>query len=229
MNFLVIGDSHSLFFDVHGTSGRMPFAKFTSEDWRRFPEVANFNFEVHYLGPVLAKSLTEKQSTLMARKQILDILESTKIKNVLFSFGEIDCRFHVVERLNKGRDLSLEQTIDSIRVTVCRYASFLFEVKSMGFNVFTWGPIATNQHTVDYPGYPNYGNIQTRNHRYLAFYKELCRICEGHIKNLTVFDKLIDENFESKREYYGDEVHITKEAWKFILPIFQEIKHATNL
>jgi hypothetical protein len=211
-DFLVIGDSHSLFFNI------------TPDDRIHFPELENFNFHVHYLGPVLAKSLTQNSSTLMGRQKTLEILNGNKhIKNVVFSFGEIDCRFHTIARLKCDRNIAFNDTVlNSIKATVLRYASFLYEVRTLGFNTFTWGPVATNQHVVERPDQPNYGDMQTRNKRYQVFQEELRKVIEPS-NVLTIFPHLITEDLHSKAEFYFDEVHLIRDAWKFALPVFQKL------
>jgi hypothetical protein len=64
--FIVVGDSHVSFF-----SGEDTIVKDFIES-----NLHGMNFHSYHLGPVLAASLVERQSTLMAREKVLDIQPS---------------------------------------------------------------------------------------------------------------------------------------------------------
>lgn len=211
--FMVFGDSHSCFF-----SGEDQIIYGPKES-----NIFNMNFHIHHLGPVLAASLVERQSTLMAREKIFEVLkreQPLKWHGVIFVFGEIDCRFHIVKRLGHRDALLTNDIKHSIAVTVLRYISFMHEVKFLGYHPIIWGPVASNFLLTDNPDYPNYGSIIERNLITLEFTKLLSKYSvDGEIDFLSIFPALITDSMETKQEYYFDNTHLKQNAWEIAVPL----------
>lgn len=211
--FMVFGDSHSSFF-----SGEDRIIYGPKES-----NMFNMNFHINHLGPVLAASLVERQSTLMAREKIFEVLkreQPLKWHGVIFVFGEIDCRFHIVKRLGHQDALLTNDIKHSIAVTVLRYISFMHEVKLLGYHPIIWGPVASNFLLADNPDYPNYGSIIERNLITLEFTKLLSKYSvESEIDFLSLFPALITDSMETKQEYYFDNTHLKQNAWEIAVPL----------
>ncbi|WP_371364153.1 hypothetical protein [Sporomusa rhizae] len=211
--FMVFGDSHSSFF-----SGEDLIVYGLKES-----NLFNMNFHIYHVGPALAASLVERQSTLMARENIFEVLKREKPSEwhgVLFAFGEIDCRFHIVKRLGHQNALLTDDVKHSIAVTALRYLSFMHEVKLLGYHPIIWGPVATNFFSINYPDYPNYGSIIERNQITLEFTKLLSKYsADNEIDFLSIFPALITDSLETKQEYYFDTIHLSQKAWQLTVPL----------
>jgi len=212
--FIVFGDSHSSFF-----SGENQIV-FGFKEAKLF----NFSFHINHIGPVLATSLVERQSTLMAREKIFEVLKREKQAEwdgVILAFGEIDCRFHIIKRLGHKSAILTDEVRLSITITVLRYISFIHEIMLLGYRPIVWGPVASNLLLYDNPEYPNYGNINERNIITFEFGKLLSKYCDIYeIDYLSIFPLLVTETMETKSEYYFDGVHLGQNAWQVALPLF---------
>lgn len=217
--FIVVGDSHSSFF-----SGDNAIVKDFKES-----NLYGMNFHVYHLGPVLATSLVERQSTLMAREKVLKILAQEKPDSwngVIFTFGEIDCRFHIIKRLDR-EDVTLTSSVSySITITVLRYFSFLLEVALLGYRPIVWGPVASNSHAVTNPNWPNYGTTRERNIITQEFSKQLASLCETKgIPFLSLLPDLLTETMDTRQDFYFDGGHLGQNAWFVALPLFANSLH----
>ena len=223
MNVLIIGDSHSYFLN--------------SFDGIKYPDIMNIKH--HWMGPSLCKSLTCDKTTLNTRTRILKILKNEDFKSdvIIFSFGEIDCRFHIAGRLNRKKDIFLDEDMKkSIKITALRYVSFLYEINLMGYNVISWAPIGTNTRVIQTdPANPSYGTIPQRNKVNEFFTEELIKYSNPDIKIFSILKYLIDENYNTRNEFYADNMHLNDTdpnkdlIWKFVLPLFIEYKKEKNL
>ena len=214
--FMVFGDSHSSFF-----AGEDKIV----EDFRE-STLFGMNFHVFHMGPVLAASLVERQSTLMARERIFDILKRENPADwdgAVFAFGEIDCRFHIIKRLGHKNAAFTPDLQRSITITVLRYLAFLHEVVLQGYKPIVWGPVASNCLVVTNPEWPNYGTSQERNVITLEFSRLLGRSCEtSGIEYITVLPFLLTDTMGTRSELYFDGGHLGQTAWQIALPLFRE-------
>jgi len=212
--FMIFGDSHVSFF-----SGEDVIVKDFKES-----DLYGMNFHIYHLGPVLAASLVERQSTLMAREKILNILSRENSDNwdgVILVFGEIDCRFHVIKRLGHKNAKMTPEVLRSINITVLRYFSFLQEVIMLGYKPIVWGPVASNCLVVTNPDWPNFGTMTERNIITQEFTKQMASFCKANgICLVSLLTDLLTDTMETKKEYYFDGGHLAQHAWSLALPLF---------
>ena len=218
---VVIGDSHASFFGREDCVA----APFPAE-----PVVAG-RFHVHNVGPGLAASLVERESVNRTRAKALEVLvryDPASVDAVLFCFGEIDCRFHIVRRLGLEAPGDPQRLRESIGVTVYRYMSFLLEVRARGFAPVAWGPVATS--TGDWPPpyrWPTLGSMAERNAITVLFTGMLGERCaEWDLPMASVLRSLVDADLNTRPEWYFDGVHLGQSAWPlFVAEAARTIRH----
>lgn len=126
-------------------------------------------------------------------------------------FGEIDIRVHVCKMQREHRK-TMQEVVDDI---IKRYSRFLIWLRDLGYDVYCWGPIASQPDSCENnPKYPRNGSMFERNKATEYFNKELKQIClkEG-IGFMSIFDKLVDDNYNTLFCYYSDDhVHLSNRA-----------------
>jgi len=209
-NFVIncIGDSHVTFF-----SGRNS----TQKGWPKKSFNKRLFFKSYYLGPVLAYNLCSFKTKYKGREKLLCLLDHILPlgSKVLFCFGEIDCRAHLLKQAEIRRKTFQEIT----RVCVDRYFSVIKETKEKGFEVlvFNVNPsgIIENTNKLEFP---YYGTNLERNSvsKYFNSYLKQ-KLNKYNIAFISIFDKLVSENCETKTNYYFDEIHLSQKAMPFFL------------
>ncbi|OQP66903.1 hypothetical protein A3860_00600 [Niastella vici] len=205
-----IGDSHASFF-----AGKDMIQKEYPD-----PSINAIPFlEGIRLGPVLAYSLHKENTTNCGREKLFEIVAKLDKEqaSILFCFGEIDCRFHIIKQAER-QGISLEE---GVRNCVDSYFKVIKEVKDLGFDVFVWNAIPTSYLNQN-PEYPHYGNHQQRNLCTRCFNDMLKSKCNNHgIVFVDVFDALVVKRLFTKEHYLFDGVHLGQIA----MPLFlREIK-----
>ncbi len=108
----VIGDSHAYFFSGHEdvfsghehVSPVLFLRKLSARGWRINTIYSMTNFRVFHLGPALAYNLNKYGTSTLAREKTEFLLTHGLIaanQPVMCSFGEIDCRVHVLRYVQK--------------------------------------------------------------------------------------------------------------------------------
>lgn len=216
-----IGDSHVSFFS--GSDKIQPLWPLNSTDELTF-------FKTFRLGAVLADSLSRYGSAMKGR-ELLFILLDRKIpvlqlrpippgSRVLFCFGEIDCRFHIVKQAEMK-----SSSIESVASEVAdRYSQVLKEVQDVGYEILVWNVIPPTNPTVQNPEFPHYGDYAQRIIATEHFNKRLKSNAErnGFIF-IDVYDKLIDENRNANLEFYMDQVHLSQKAMPFAIDELKQV------
>ena len=208
-----IGDSHSAVFS--GKEEMQPIWPSRSDDRTPF-------FKSYRIGPATAYQLENK-------KNIIDEIISYNVDitndSVLFCFGEVDIRAHLVKQMelqNKSKEEIVKECVD-------RYFSVLLYYKNKGVNVMGWGPIASWHESKQYTGGPSFGSCLERNlvtEEFNRYLKELCD--NNNIGFVTIFYKMIDEN-KITNPYYldnweGSHMHLSQTSMPLILESFSEKK-----
>ena len=122
-----IGDSHSSFFS--GFDRIQPSWPAVSCDQLPW-------FKTHHIGPALAYNLTKSGTTSHGRESLLEVI-STQIDAggyILLSFGEIDCRVHLVKQAHKKR-ITLEEAVNSC---LDEYFKVVTEIMALGHRVIVY-------------------------------------------------------------------------------------------
>jgi hypothetical protein len=162
----VIGDSHSCFWNGRDALDNEPSV---------FEGV-----EVFHVGPATAYNLIYCKSEDTFGSKIIKYLSQNKdnIGCIIFCFGEIDCRVHVVRiaiRENK-------RIIDVVQNFVERYLSFLRMIADrFGVPVLAWGPGPSSppHNFIYHPLFPATGSIIERNYATLQFNRLLSQAANG--------------------------------------------------
>jgi len=196
-----IGDSHASFFSGRNT---------IQPAW---PETANDtipSFRSYRLGAVLAYNLSEKNTTSGGGEKLISLLEKLpKHSTILMSFGEIDCRVHLVKQsIKQNRNLQ-----EIANENAERYFSVIKKIKT-DFNVIVWAtiPSTASEITLDHR-YPVCGTNLERNTVTQLFNEKLSELCaqEG-ITFISIFKKLTKPDGSTNSTFYIDGVHLSQRA-----------------
>lgn len=178
-------------------------------------------FKVYACGGATAYGLTNLSSRSEGRKKLLEWLaEIPKGSKVMFCYGEIDCRVHLIKQAEKqGRGI-----IDIVRECVKKYLSVVLETRERGYEVLVWGVPPSMRRTLrrheikKYGNYPITGTCQERNEATFLFNYYLEKLAAKHgIKIISIFNKLIDTDWQTKTGYFSDPVHLSKEVIPMVL------------
>lgn len=216
----VIGDSHTDIFSKNRISEKISLTN--------KPELENMlmmnltdapNFVTYHIGACTAYA-TGKEHSSFHSKEKTDFL----IKNgwlppeaiILTVFGEIDCRVHIKKQAEK-QNCPEDKIIDNI---IHNYGEYLLFLKSQGYRVIAYGPIASQSDKAPFdPDFPRYGTEKERNKITLLFNQKLKKFCQTNgIGYFSVVDKLLNTDGTTKTEFYRDGVHLNNEALCFLNP-----------
>lgn len=200
---ICIGDSHVSFFNGYDKLAPL------------YPEKGKNKFsffETIRIGPVLAYSLIKSNTTERGREKIFELLNIIPQKSILlFCFGEIDIRCHLIKQ-SKKQSIPLSLLVEEC---VNRYLVFVKEVKQMGFEVILLGPIPTTN-TFD-PDYPYFGTMEERNSCTKLFNGILQKkSIQFEIDYICINKYLVDHNGQTKTEFFFDTIHLSKLSIPFV-------------
>ncbi len=202
-----IGDSHANFFS--GFDEMQPEWP-ASEIKNRMPF-----FRSYRIGPVLAYKLCEHGTTSMGREKLERLLDCLKPdSHIMFCFGEIDCRAHIL--LQSAKQKRKPETI--IQEVVERYLSVILEAKRSGFQPLIWNvipsaPTTINDRITVPPQYLFHGSCEERNRITRIFNQTLKKPAEAAgISFLDIFDQLLSKDGSVDRSFYSDEIHLSQKA-----------------
>lgn len=208
----VLGDSHSLFF-----AGAEKLLDTHAE-----VKNAHDGYRVYYVGPGLAASLIKPHSRNRTREKIamaLDEVREHGAKHAIFSFGEIDCRFHIrIRAQGMGQDNEAAWVL-SARLSVMKYLSYLLEIKESGILPIIWGPPPTTPNPPETHAWITLGSMQERN-LITRHFTELLRKEAGRhgIPILSIFDDLVKDDLVTPAGYSADNIHLSQKYW----PLWEE-------
>lgn len=207
---LCIGDSHVYFFG--GDKDEISFIH--SEEGVNYYRGAISPFVPLHLGPALAYNFFKENTFCGTKEKILHLQKINFITEnipVLCVVGEIDIRVHVFRQAEKKK-VSYKAIIDEI---VFRYLESV--TKAFGNReIYIWGPIATqSDKCAKDKDFPRYATEIERNKATEYFNQILERECfKRNFRFISIFKKLIDNNYKTKLEYYEDAVHLSSKAWE---------------
>ena len=118
MNLHCIGDSHTAFFTGYN--------KIQPEYPQSFKSIVK-NIYTYRLGSSLAYNLCEPHSRTKSRQKLFEIIDTLHYKTdiLLLSFGEVDCRAHVIKQAEL-KNITME---DAVKECALRYLSVIKELK----------------------------------------------------------------------------------------------------
>ena len=215
-DFLVhcIGDSHVSVFS--GTNK-------ISEGYPSVHDVLPW-FRTYRIGPHLAYNIGDE--THHGYKHLMGILAGIPVgSNVLLSFGEIDCRNHVIRQA----ELQNKKTDEIVVECVNRYFKTITAVVGMGYKVIVWGAIPTcNYDSLVYKDnepYQHYGTFRDRNRATALFNSLLEGLCvKSGVHFISISDRLVDEGFKTVDTLYMDSIHLSEKAVPVIMGCFEKIE-----
>lgn len=177
-----------------------------------FSPKARVPFVVYRLGPVLAYNLCKNNTTTRGREKLFKVLkrEIPKNSHVMFCFGEIDCRAHLLKQAEK-QSLSTDEVVQTC---VNRYVSVLKEVKKLEYHPLVWNVIpSTILNRNQYHEFPTYGTFQERNEVTRTFNNYLkIQTQKNNIPFISIEKKLLDEKGSMKLGYTNDQIHLNQNA-----------------
>lgn len=198
---LVTGDSHTMFWSGKDTLNA-PVSVFAGVD-------------LLWLGPATAHNIASPTSSIRASQRIIEHMDENigRYKCVILSFGEIDCRVHILKAAIRQRT----GIAAAVSATVQRYFDFWrFFSEKYEISTLFWGPIPTSTPTKIpfHPDLPTFGSSLERNYATFIFNKFLSKLSEDSKKttNLNLFDRLIGDNFITKGEFLYDGCHLSNVA-----------------
>lgn len=195
-----VGDSHVSIFNGYDTP---------SETIRGVTGVDMLSeFRTYRMGPLLAWSLGNIDGRQHAEVYNF-IRDLPKTDSLLLSFGEIDCRMHLVYQ-SELQNRSLE---DITTECVERYFNtFVMRVKSFNFaNVICFGPVPSTE--MD----SRRGTKEQRNQSCKLFNDILQELCDKNgVIFWSIFNNLINENWSAKAQFSYDGIHYRSICLKFL-------------
>jgi len=196
MKFHCIGDSHVSFFS--GYNQLLPL--YPSKGKGKYSDFVGYR-----IGAVLAYSLVKENSSQRGREKIFELLGSfEKDEIIIFLFGEIDIRCHLLKQTNNSTK-NLSNVIDEC---VNRYVEFLIQIRELGYSVIVMAPVPTSNNYD--PEYPYFGNMIERNNCTNLFNEDLKN--KSKIFNIPYFcinQFLIKKNLYTRSEFFFDALHLS--------------------
>lgn len=211
-----IGDSHINVFS--GQKDIQPI----------WPEISKNSiefFKTYRLGPVLAYNLCKLDTETKGREKLFKILNTIpKNSTIILSFGEIDCRFHLL----KQSEIQKRSIEDIVNECVERYFSVILEVKNLNYNVLILEVIpSTPIPSSNKPEFPIYGTCTERNNVTSIFNKYLEKLLnKKSIPMIRISKKITNRDGFIKTKYLRDPVHLNQKAIPIII---EEINKINNI
>ncbi len=214
-----IGDSHVCFF-----SGR----DVIHPDW---PDESNDRlpwFKTYRLGSVLSYNLPRTGTQTRGRERLFEVLDS-KVPpgaRVLLSFGEIDCRAHLVKQ-SRLKGLPIETVVE---LCLDEYFKVVREVSARGFQVIVYNVVPSRLSAsgggavkgVD--PFVTTGTWRERNHATRLFNEGARRRCaDCGVRCLENFPHLIDAQGKTIQWYFWDSIHLSQRAMPATLQAFRAL------
>lgn len=222
----VCGDSHVLSFS--GINKVIP----------EYPPniIMNGSLKIRRIGAPLAYSLIDYDTYYKARQKIEFIVKNEVVRgdSIIFVFGEIDCRYHILNQAIKQN----RHPDEIVSLCVDRYIQgineILYEDIKSGWvsKIGIWGPNASTWlgeefSTRDCPicGKENERNIITDKFNECLrdkIHKFNQKFIETKVYYLSIFESLINrKTYLTKREFYMDDIHLSTKIYPLII---QELK-----
>ena len=177
-------------------------------------DFSNALFKPTHLGGITAYTFYENHMPFI-REYILKI---DKEKDWLcFIAGEVDCRVHIpIQKQKQGK--SYEEIIKEV---IERYFKIYKEVKEAGYKTFVFGahPPSTLEFRADKPDIVISETYQVRKKITIEWNQQIMHVCNANnIPFVNIYDKLVDENNDTKMEYLWDYCHLQPiKVYDFIL------------
>lgn len=191
------------------------------------------NIYCYRLGPSLAYNAFQFGTTTRTREKIEEILPGLdKQKDiVLLSFGEIDCRAHMLKQCAQSGKTLLEV----VASCVDNYWKLVAHIRSKGFRVVIWNAVYSANYLERDSSleYPYFGTVEQRNEVTERFNQLLESKTHGtEVCFLDMTQYLLDKSGKmTNSEYYFDSIHLNHKLFlrtlrllnsKMSAPVFSE-------
>lgn len=202
---ICLGDSHSSVF----SQKERIISQWPIKEYRLFSR-----FKPVRIGPATAYNLGTKVELL---NNILNKTFYRKNDYVLFCFGEVDIRAHLIKQ-SKIQNAKIETLVVNC---VDRYVAAMKSVNpNRKLNKAVFAPIASWSENKPYDG-PSYGTNLERNKTTRLFNDYLEKTCiENNIKFISIFDELLNEDGTTDSNYlddFGSGIHLNQKSMPLIL------------
>jgi hypothetical protein len=213
-----IGDSHISFFS--GKDKIQPSWPNVSDDHLPF-------FKTYHIGPALAFNLTRTSTQTKGREKLFEILnkEIPKGSLILLSFGEIDCRVHLI----KHAQLKNLPVSDMVNSCLDQYFIAVKEIVSLGYEVIIYNAVTSRPRSRKFrikseAIYAAYGSQSDRNKTIKLFNDGARERCKNEkLYFLETASHLADKNGNPLIWYFFDSIHLSQRAMPITLHKLSEI------
>jgi hypothetical protein len=214
MNLHCIGDSHTAFFTGYNT---------IQPEYPKTLQSISKNIYTYRLGSPLAYNLCEPNSKTKSNEKLFEIINTLNYKTdiVLLSFGEVDCRAHVI----KQADIKNITIDEAVYECVNRYLLVINKIVELNFKVIVWNAVPTAMGFENEKfEYPYYGSFEERNKACILFNEALQKkSVELGFYFIAVYKKIINKNFTTNDKYYFDKIHLSNRLLPYTI---NNITHA---
>lgn len=216
--FYVIGDSHTDVFSKNKFEKKRDIGCALKQWFLKANYCCAPMFITYHLGAVTAYGSFSSQSSTRCKEKINYLIENgflPKKCNVILSFGEIDCRVHIL-RQAELMGIPWQQVVCNV---VQHYSRLICFLNNKGFNVFVYGPVGSQSDEVGFdPSYPRYGNEKIRNEITKNFTDCLIKFCsEKNIPVISILTNLVSNDLTTNDKFYRDGVHLNDEGRELLM------------
>ena len=192
---LVAGDSHVRFWSGHDTL----------ED---VPSVFD-GIDILWVGAATAFHAATPNSSNQAQAKILQHLDKSEGRYgcVILSFGEIDCRAHILRQaILNGSTIGEE-----VGRVIDRYSGLVDQILRYDIPVLQWGPPPTGGSVSYNPEQPLVGTVFERNLVTQEFNRQIIGLesSRPHFKFFTIFAKYVDASLRTVPDCFIDGCHLS--------------------
>jgi hypothetical protein len=202
-----LGDSHISFF-----SGNNNIVPMWEEKNNNVNEYENIKcFKVLRLGAFTAYNLYKNKESKEKISNALSIIE--KNSYILLSFGEIDCRCHIVKQ-SEMQKKSIEYIADEC---VCRYIESVDAIKKLGYNIILWNVIPPYSVSNKCGKFTEYGTISQRKDAAIYFNKYIEKSIDSDIFFLNIYNEISDVDGYALPNIFFDDIHLSQYGMPFAI------------
>lgn len=133
---------------------------------------------------------------------------------VMLSYGEIDCRIHILRQSAK-QDRDVKDIVEDVTV---RYAAAVAAMQGRGYRMLVWGPPPSTPEEPREGDYPIVRGCAVRNHVTRLFNASMAKRCEVFgVPFVSLHDELLLSDGTTDWQYVPDSLHLGQRAMPFAL------------
>lgn len=217
---IVLGDSHVNFFSGNENLTFLPIG----HDINTCADNTSYPFTPLHAGPCLAYNCNHADTTFRFHEKVTYLCQNfiQPHAKIICCLGEIDLRVHVFKQ-TKLQNRTYQQIVDDI---LTEYIRFLIWLKDHGYQVYCWGPIASQTESCPLdPMFPRNGTEIERNKATAYFNQRLSALCQKYgIVYLSIFDKMVTDDYRTLEQYLSpDRCHLSQRALSLAIPEWQKL------